>query len=93
MLKVEAEGEDPRVYDAHGKVVGIKAGPPPEWEEVIGKLPTMKMTLKEEPNITMQVGFILLKYFDTKNLLTKFILNKSNTRLWMLLGTTTNQTS
>ena len=55
MLKAEVEGKDPRVYDANGKVVGVKTGPPPEWEEIIGKLPTMKVILKEEPNITMQV--------------------------------------
>ena len=51
------EGDDPRIYDDNGKVVGIKAGKPPKWGEIIGKFPTIKMTLREDPNITVQVQF------------------------------------
>ena len=38
-FKLQAEGEDPRVYDEDGKVIGIKDGPPPTWEARVPRLP------------------------------------------------------
>ena len=54
---MDVEGDDPRIYDDNGKVVGIIACQPPKWGEIIGKFPIIKMNLGEDPNVTVQVQF------------------------------------